>query len=129
MIYHTSVDTTISKNADYIFFLMDKVVDEVGEENIVHIVTDNETSFKAAVHLLREKRKHLFWYPCAAYCIDLILEDIGSMKSVKGTLDDAKMITSFIYNCLKVVNLMKLFNRDRDLLRSGITVCHRVYFY
>ena len=28
---------------------------------------------------------------------------------------------SFIYNSLKVVNLMKLFTRDRDLLRSGIT--------
>ena len=48
MIYHTSVDTTnISKTADYIFSLMDKVVDEVGEENIVQVVTDNEASFKA----------------------------------------------------------------------------------
>ena len=32
-----------------------------------------------------------------------------------------KMITSFIYNNLKVMNLMKLFTRDRDLLRPGIT--------
>ena len=39
----------------------------------------------------------------------------------KPTLDDAKMITSFIYNSLKVVNLMKLFIRDRDLMRLGIT--------
>ena len=38
------------------------------------------------------------------------------MKSIKKTLDDAKMITSFIYSSLKVVNLMKLFTRDRDLL-------------
>ena len=60
MICHTSVDTTnISKTADYIFLLMDKVVDEVGEENIVHVVTDNEASFKAADHLM-EKRKYLF---------------------------------------------------------------------
>ena len=61
MIYHNSVDTTnISKTADYIFSLMDKVVDEVGEENIVQVVTDNEESFKAAGHLLMEKREHLF---------------------------------------------------------------------
>ena len=59
--------------------------------------------------------------PCVAHYIDLILEDIGSMKSVKETLDDVKMITSFLYNSLKVVTLMKLFTRDRDLLRSGIT--------
>ena len=50
-----------------------------------------------------------------------MLEDIDLMKSVKKTLDDAKMITSFSYNRLKVVNLMKLFTRDRDLLRRGIT--------
>ena len=50
-----------------------------------------------------------------------MLENIGSMKSVKETLDDTQMITSFIYNRLKVVNLMKLFTRDRDLLTPGIT--------
>ena len=61
MIYYTSIDTTnISKTADYIFSLMDKVVGETGEENIMQVVTDNEASFKAVGHLLIEKRKHLF---------------------------------------------------------------------
>ncbi|RVW25997.1 hypothetical protein CK203_116828 [Vitis vinifera] len=96
MIYHSSVDTTnIPKTADYIFSLMDKVVEEVGEENVVQVVTDNEASFKAI--------------------------DIGSMKQIKETLDQAKMITGFIYNSLKVVNLMKVFTKDKDLSRLGIT--------
>ncbi|RVW42750.1 hypothetical protein CK203_109867 [Vitis vinifera] len=56
-----------------------------------------------------------------AHCIDLMLEDITSMKQIKETLDQAKMITRFIYNSLKVVNLMKVFTKDRDLLRLGIT--------
>ena len=61
MIYLSSVDTTnIPKTADYIFSLMDKIVEEVGEENVVQVVTDNEASFKAAGMLLMEKRKHLF---------------------------------------------------------------------
>jgi len=58
-----------------------------------------------------KKRNHLFWSSCAAHCIDLMLEDIGSLKSVKDILDDAKLITSFIYNSLKVVNLMKIYQR------------------
>ncbi|KAL6321352.1 hypothetical protein AAG906_016407 [Vitis piasezkii] len=100
MIYHSSVDTTnIPKTIDYIFSLMDKVVEEVREENW----------------------NHLFWSPCAAHCIELMLEDIASMKQIKETLDQAKMITRFIYNSLKVVNLMKVFTKDRDLLRPGIT--------
>ena len=88
MIYLSSVDTTnIPKTADYIFFLMDKIVDEVGEENVVQVVTDNEARFKAVGMLLMEKRKHLFWFPCAAHCMDLMLEDIGNMKHIKETLD------------------------------------------
>ena len=41
---------------------MDKI-DEVDEENIVQVVTDNEASFKAAGHMMMEKRKYLFWSP------------------------------------------------------------------
>ncbi|RVX00555.1 hypothetical protein CK203_036912 [Vitis vinifera] len=79
------------ETTNYIFSLMDKVIEEVGEENVVQVVTDNEASLKAV--------------------------DIGSMKQIKETLDQAKMITGFIYNSLKVVNLMKVFTKDRDLLR------------
>ena len=61
MIYLSLVNTTnIRKTADYIFSLMDKIVEEVGEENIVQLITDNEASFKAAGMLLMEKCKHLF---------------------------------------------------------------------
>ena len=94
MIYHSSVDTTnIPKTSDYIFSLMDKVVEEVGKENVVQVVTNNEASFKAAGMLLMEKRKHLFWFPCAVHCIDLMLVDITIMKQIKEALDQAKMIT------------------------------------
>ena len=61
MMYHSSVDTTnIPKTADYIFSLMDKVVKEVGEENVVQVVTDNKASFKVVGMFFMEKRKHLF---------------------------------------------------------------------
>nr|CAN72475.1 hypothetical protein VITISV_009967 [Vitis vinifera] len=105
----------------YIFSLMDKVVEKVGEENVVQVVIDNEASFKAADMLLMEKQKRLFLSPCATHCIDLMLEDIASMKQIKETLDQAKMIIGFIYNSLKVVNLMKVFTKDTNLLRPGIT--------
>ena len=64
MIYLSSVDTTnIPKTADYIFSLMGKIVEEVGEENVVQVATDNEASFKATGMLLIEKCKHLFLSP------------------------------------------------------------------
>ena len=81
MTYISSIDTTnIPKTTYYIFSLMNKIMEEVGEENVVQVVTNNEASFKVTGMLLMEKRKHLFWCSCAAHCIDLMLEDIGSMK-------------------------------------------------
>ena len=81
MVYLSLVDTTnIPKTTNYIFSPIDMIVEEVGEENIVQVVTDNEASFKVAGMLLMEKRRHLLWSPCTAHCIDLMLEDIGCIK-------------------------------------------------
>ena len=44
---------------------MDKVVDEVGEENIVHVITDNGASFKAVGHMLMEKRTFVLVSLCS----------------------------------------------------------------
>ncbi|KAL7263515.1 hypothetical protein ACSBR1_001634 [Camellia fascicularis] len=100
---------------------MDKVVDEIGEEYVVQIVTDNEAAIKAAGYKLMQKRKNLYWTGCAAHCIDLMLEDIRKKKSVAKVLDCAKVITRFIYNSNWVVDFMKRFTGDRELLRPVIT--------
>ncbi|XP_027150184.1 uncharacterized protein LOC113750408 [Coffea eugenioides] len=122
MIYHSSVDcTNVKKIAQYIFKLMDEVVEAVGEKNVVQVVTDSELSMKAAGQLLMKKRKNLFWSPCTAHCIDLMLKDIGKIDNVKETIAQGKKITSFIYNSDKVMNLMKTYTRKRELLRPGIT--------
>ena len=43
MIYLSSVDTTnIPKMTDYIFSLLDMIVEEVGEESVVQVVTDKQ---------------------------------------------------------------------------------------
>jgi len=52
-------------------------------DNIIQIVTNNATNYKAR-DLLMQKRKKLYWTPCATHCIDLILEDFEKkMLSIK----------------------------------------------
>ena len=46
---------------------------------MVPVVTDGASAFVVAGELLMEKRKKLFWNPCAAHCIDLMLKDIGKL--------------------------------------------------
>ena len=64
------------KDNKYIYGLMKDVIKEVGEANVVQIVTDNGSTFVKAGKLLM-KTYNLYWTPCATHCIDLMFEDIG----------------------------------------------------
>lgn len=79
----------------------------MGEENTIQIVMDNETTFKATWELLMQKKKHLYWTPNVAHCINLMLEDIGKLKNVKEIIDKGKKIFSLIYHSAQTVNHMR----------------------
>ncbi|MBA0730776.1 hypothetical protein Golax_020389, partial [Gossypium laxum] len=104
----------------YYFGLMDKMVDEIGEEFVVLVVTDNEAAIKAGGHMLMQKRRHLYWSTCSTHCLNLILEEIGNRKSVKKALDEAKNITSFIHNHTWTIDYMKKYTKGAELLRPRI---------
>ncbi|XP_040957906.1 uncharacterized protein [Gossypium hirsutum] len=91
-IFWKSVDVSSVRSRDVEFYyrLLDSVVEEIGENYIVQIVTDNEAAMKAAGKKLMLKRQHLYWTSCAAHCLDLCLEDIGKKPSVAKVLDEAK---------------------------------------
>ncbi|KAJ9543747.1 hypothetical protein OSB04_023454 [Centaurea solstitialis] len=91
------------KNAQKLFELLDQVIEEIGENIVVQVVTDNASAYKAAGNMLMEKRKALYWTPCAAHCIDLMLEKIGELPQQKNALIKAKRLkqglqTMFISN-------------------------------
>ena len=76
-IFHKSVDALDKiKDNKYIYGLLKDVIKEVREANVVQIVTDNGLAFVKAEKLLM-KKYNLYWTPCAAHCIDLMIEDIG----------------------------------------------------
>ena len=47
-------------DASYILILMEKVIDQVGERNVVHIIINNGLQYKAAGEILMEQRPHIF---------------------------------------------------------------------
>ena len=73
------------------------MIEEVGEANVMQIVTDNGSAFMKAGKLLM-KKYNLYWTPCVAHCIDLMFEDIGKRESVSDLITNARNITNFIYN-------------------------------
>ncbi|XP_024969119.1 uncharacterized protein LOC112508665 [Cynara cardunculus var. scolymus] len=72
--------------------------------------------------MLEATRKHLYWTPCAAHCIDLMLEDImKQIPRVKSCLKKAMFANGYIYNFVGLVNLMRKFTNQRNLHRPAIT--------
>ena len=71
--------------------------------------------------LLEKKRPNLFWTPCAAHCLDLILEDIGKLPQIKMTIERAISISGYIHNRTCLLNMMKRFTKQRELLRPAKT--------
>ncbi|KAI9125732.1 hypothetical protein K1719_003150 [Acacia pycnantha] len=95
----SSVDATnVIEDASNLFRLLDEVVEEIGEENVVQVITENTPSYKAAGKMLEEKRTNLFWTPCATYCIDRMLEDFMKIKCVGECMEKGQKITKLIYN-------------------------------
>ncbi|KAH1212722.1 hypothetical protein GmHk_14G040845 [Glycine max] len=101
---------------------LDDVVKFVGEENVVQVITNNAANFKAAGELLMHTRPHLYWTPCAAHCIDLILEDLEKhLKVHEVTIKKGRKITTYIYGRTMLISMLKKYTNGRDLVRPGMT--------
>ena len=68
-----------------------------------------------------ERHLTIFWSPCAAHCLDLMLKDIGKLEWVKPCVERAKNICKYIYNHAFVLNTMRKYRGDRYLAQPSIT--------
>ncbi|XP_031258298.1 uncharacterized protein LOC116116350 [Pistacia vera] len=94
---------------------------EIGEEHVVQVVTDGASNYVAIGRMLEKKRRKPFWSPCAAHCLDLILEDIGKITVFYDTIAKAEQVISFIYRHTWVLNLYRKFSKDKELARPAVT--------
>lgn len=119
----SSVDATnVVDDAPSLFKLLDRVVEEVGEENVVQVITENTPNYKAAGRMLEEKRRNLFWTPCAIYCINRMLEDFMKIRCVEECIEKGQKITKLIYNQTWLLSLMKSeFTQGQELLKPAST--------
>ena len=109
------------KTGEKIFELLDAFVEEIGEKNVVQVVSDNGSNYVLAGKLLQAKRKNLFWTPCAAHCVDLMLEDIGKLPRVKRTIQRGIALVGFIYNHSLALNTMRKYTNKMELVRHEVT--------
>ncbi|XP_066385285.1 uncharacterized protein [Miscanthus floridulus] len=100
--------------------LLEAKIEEIGNDKVVQVITDNGANYKAAGRILMERISTLYWNPCAAHCLDLMLEEIGNLKEFKKPIARAKRVTTFIYRHGRILSLMRE-KTGADLVRPAAT--------
>lgn len=117
-----SVDISdIMNSPDALYELLKEVVEEVGMRNLLQVVTNTEDRYVVAAKRLTDVLPTVFWTPCAAHCIDLILEDFKKLEWINTIIEQAKSISRFIYNHSVVLNMMRRYTFGVDLVDVGAT--------
>ncbi|XP_018459834.1 uncharacterized protein LOC108830745 [Raphanus sativus] len=111
----------VVKDATLLFNLLDDMVEKIGEPYVVQVITDNAKNYIKAEKLLEAKRHHLYRTPCAAHCINLMLEDIGEITELKNAMKKCMFMNGYIYSHVPLVNMMRKFTKQRNLHRPAIT--------
>ena len=84
VVFHRSFNTSDNdKDASYIFTLMDQVVQQIGSKSVVQMITNNGNAYKKAGEMLMQVNPNLYWTPCAAHSLDLILHDFAAIEVVR----------------------------------------------
>jgi hypothetical protein len=104
------------------------VVAEVGENNIIHIVTDNGSNYNKAYRYLTNKYHHIAWQPCLAHTINLMLKIIGDLSDHESIINSVNLIARWLYNHGKLHTMMKNAIGG-NLVRWNATCFSMNYFF
>ncbi|XP_028796952.1 uncharacterized protein LOC114752370 [Neltuma alba] len=122
MVFVKSIDASnVVKDAKTLLSLFCEVIEWVGPENLVHVVTDNAANYVACGKLIKEKYKTIYWSPCAAHCLNLVLRDIASMPHVSNLATKASKITIFAYNHTIFLSWLRKRPGWKEIVRPGAT--------
>lgn len=120
-IFLRSVDASDAvEDAGALSSLISDVIEEVGVENVVQVVAHESSALiEEAGKRIMERYRSIFWTLCAEYCINMILQKIQMLDSVKKVLDDAKAISRFIHSNPLTLSHLRTYIGAGSLVRMS----------
>ncbi|CAN1334285.1 hypothetical protein LINPERPRIM_LOCUS36346 [Linum perenne] len=117
-----SVDSSgIVKTAENLFKMFASVIEWVGLEHIVHVVTDNAPNYVSAGKKMTQHYKNIYWNPCVAHTMNLIMKDICALPHVSTLVKKASKVTIFVYNHGPILHWLQQRSTWREIVRPGAT--------
>ncbi|KAL5554817.1 hypothetical protein UlMin_042218 [Ulmus minor] len=120
-IYLFSYDISSSVgNTETLHLFLETINEEVGVNNVIQIVAHSTTGWVEAVgKQFMDRCKKVFWTVSESHCIDLMLEKIGTMASIRKVLDKARIITKLIHSRAEVLELLKKYTGGDDIIKPS----------
>uniref|UniRef100_A0A452XPM9 DUF659 domain-containing protein n=1 Tax=Aegilops tauschii subsp. strangulata TaxID=200361 RepID=A0A452XPM9_AEGTS len=113
------------KTKEYIFEKLKEVIEEVGVECVVQVVTDNAANRKAAGLMIEAKYKNIFWTPCIEHTLNLALKNICDPNNNEGdnfhlwfieeVTEEASFIKNFVMTHIMRWSMFHEFNKLKFL--------------
>ncbi|WOK92329.1 hypothetical protein Cni_G01020 [Canna indica] len=75
------------KDKYFIANLMKEVIDEVGHEHVVQVITDDAKNCKGAGEIIEGIFPHIYWTPCVVHTLNLSLKNICAAKNVESNME------------------------------------------
>lgn len=121
-VFLKSIDaSSVINSSDALYELLKQVVEEVGSKHVLQVITNGEEQYIVAGRRLAETFPTLYWTPCAAHCVDLILEDFAKLEWINAIIEQARSITKFIYNHSVVLNMVRRYTFGNDIVEPAAT--------
>ncbi|KAL5734665.1 hypothetical protein ACOSP7_032526 [Xanthoceras sorbifolium] len=121
-VFLKSVDASgFMNSSDALYELLKQVVEEVGVRHVLQVITSSEEQYIVVGRRLTDTFPTLYWTPCAARCLDLILEDFAKLEWINAIIEQARAITRFVYNHSVVLNMVRRYTFGNDIVEPGIT--------
>lgn len=111
LVYLRSADISdITGNTVALQNLLDGVIEEVGQQNVVQVMTCSITSWMfPVIKQIRKSHMHIFWAVSASDCMGLMLEKIAAVNDIRRVLDEATALVGFVHNNAAVLKMFRDF--------------------
>ena len=82
------------KTGQYIADCIAKEINAVGPSNVIQVITDSASNCKSSWQI--DTFPHITCSPCAAHCLDLLLEDLSKIEWIKKQFKEGREIVHFV---------------------------------
>ncbi|XP_030477544.2 uncharacterized protein LOC115694594 [Syzygium oleosum] len=103
-----------TKDMHFIFNLFKEVINEIGHEKVVQVITDNASNCKGAGQLIEQEFPSIIWTPCVVHTLNLALKNICDPKNTE-TNHEVYLECSWISEIVSEVMQIKHFIMNHSM--------------